>query len=243
VGVDIPDSGDYGETERKPDDPVGVATSFEEGRTSSSLEAAMVLITCPECKNKISDTASSCPKCGRPLTPVEAAKLRKLEQTSSIIAAIVVAASVLFIVISVLSSTKTNRDTSSKTKRDTLTEANGKTPAITYQTINEWRIPNGGYGRVIVINPSNCNDADMRALGKQLRNETRLDRNAFVVIYDDLRAARLRNAALAERLSQKELEYHDKHLIGSYMRNASTGFHQLVFGFSGIHGPQTIVDY
>jgi len=29
----------------------------------------MALISCPECKNKVSDSATSCPKCGTPITP------------------------------------------------------------------------------------------------------------------------------------------------------------------------------
>ena len=40
----------------------------------------MALITCPECKKKISDTTNSCPKCGYKLTPEKVAEIKKKEQ-------------------------------------------------------------------------------------------------------------------------------------------------------------------
>ncbi|MGB7510576.1 MAG: hypothetical protein WBP54_04715 [Pelodictyon phaeoclathratiforme] len=116
-------------------------------------------------------------------------------------------------------------------------------PGISYQVIDQWPIPNGGYGRAIVVDPKNCTDSGIRALGDKLRSDTALDRNAFVFIYNDSRAAGLRKAALDERLNKKDLKYHDNHMVGSYMRNANTGHHRLSFGLSGVNGPQTIMDY
>jgi len=40
----------------------------------------MALITCPECKKKISDNADSCPNCGYQLTPEKLAEIKKKEQ-------------------------------------------------------------------------------------------------------------------------------------------------------------------
>jgi hypothetical protein len=40
----------------------------------------MALIACPECKNKISETAGNCPKCGYQLTPEKIAEIKKTEQ-------------------------------------------------------------------------------------------------------------------------------------------------------------------
>ena len=40
----------------------------------------MALITCPECKKKISDTADSCPSCGYKLTSEKIADIKKEEQ-------------------------------------------------------------------------------------------------------------------------------------------------------------------
>ncbi len=40
-------------------------------------EPPVALITCPECKKKISDTADSCPNCGYKLTPEKVAEIKK----------------------------------------------------------------------------------------------------------------------------------------------------------------------
>jgi len=40
----------------------------------------MALITCPECKKKISENAESCPKCGYRITPGEAFEIKVKEQ-------------------------------------------------------------------------------------------------------------------------------------------------------------------
>src|SRR6266853_3484931 len=42
----------------------------------------MALITCPECKNKLSDSAAACPQCGYQLTPERIAEIRKKEEQS-----------------------------------------------------------------------------------------------------------------------------------------------------------------
>jgi len=40
----------------------------------------MAMITCPECKKKISESADSCPNCGYQLTPEKIAEIKKKEQ-------------------------------------------------------------------------------------------------------------------------------------------------------------------
>ena len=40
----------------------------------------MAMITCPECKKKISETADSCPNCGYQLTPEKIAETKKKER-------------------------------------------------------------------------------------------------------------------------------------------------------------------
>ena len=96
-------------------------------------------------------------------------------------------------------------------------------PAVIYSIIDEWRIPNGGYSRVIVTDVTQRSEAGLLALADQLRRDTRADRNAFVFIYDNHDAAVLRKAALAERLNKRDLKLHDDHMIGTYFRNANTG--------------------
>jgi hypothetical protein len=170
------------------------------------------------------------------------AETQKAKKTSGCIVLLVLLAGVLLTVCVVLVvGLISKRGTSSYQGEQTGSRALAST--IDYKTAAEWSIPNGGYSRVIVIARQNLNDPDMRRLGEQLRYETRSQRNAFVFIYDDARAASLRQAALDESLSKADLSFHDQHLVGAYMRNANTGFHQLAFGLQGINGPQVTVDY
>jgi len=46
-------------------------------------ERFMALITCPECKKKISDTANSCPNCGYKLTPEKVHEIKKKEKATN----------------------------------------------------------------------------------------------------------------------------------------------------------------
>lgn len=87
----------------------------------------MALITCPECKKKISDTASNCPNCGYQLTPEKVSKIKKEEQQVqkgcaigclSIIAVI----SVLFAIIFFSSSDSPTSDESSTSSTRAIVE-------------------------------------------------------------------------------------------------------------------------
>ena len=108
---------------------------------------------------------------------------------------------------------------------------------IAYEVVQEWSIPNGGHGRVIVIDVKHRNEADLKKLAEQLKRSTAKDRKAFVFIYDDKKAAESRKAALESRLSGKELAYHDSHMIASYFRNAGTRQHALILTLQGVMGP------
>jgi uncharacterized membrane protein YvbJ len=46
----------------------------------------MALIVCPECKKKVSETASNCPKCGYQLTPEKISEIKKNEQQAKKVA-------------------------------------------------------------------------------------------------------------------------------------------------------------
>ena len=45
-------------------------------------------------------------------------------------------------------------------------------PRIAYKIAWEHAIPNGGYTRYIIISPANRNEADIRALGEELKIDT-----------------------------------------------------------------------
>jgi len=114
-------------------------------------------------------------------------------------------------------------------------EAAGTT--VAYKVVEQWSVPNGGYGRVVVIDPKQRSEAGLRALAEKLRRDTAADRNAFVFIYDNARAASLRKAANAEKLNKPDTKFHDDHALGSYIRNGNTGFHELNMLLQGPGGP------
>jgi len=55
----------------------------------------MALITCPECRKKISETAAQCPQCGYHLTPEKAAKIKQADGTARGIGCLVILGLVL----------------------------------------------------------------------------------------------------------------------------------------------------
>ena len=104
---------------------------------------------------------------------------------------------------------------------------------VPYTVVDEWPIPNGGYGRVVLIDPTYRNEAELKRLGSVLQRDTRDDRNAFVFVFDDARAASLRKNVLSDSASDDELEYYHSHFIGTYFRNANTGHHELTILIDG----------
>jgi len=89
---------------------------------------------------------------------------------------------------------------------------------------------------VIVVPPAQRTEEGLLALANQLWRETKADRNAFIYIYDDHRAALLRDKAIDERLSKADMKWHDDHFIGSYFRNINTGYHKVTIHLQGING-------
>jgi len=120
--------------------------------------------------------------------------------------------------------------------------AQPNTAVLSYKIVEQWSIPNGGFGRAILVK-ANPTETELRALGERLRQDTRNDRNAFIFVYDDEGAARNRRAAFAEKLSKGELKHHDRHQVAKYFRNANTGFHELDITSKGLDGPNAKVKY
>jgi hypothetical protein len=114
---------------------------------------------------------------------------------------------------------------------------------VDYRIVEQWSIPNGGYGKVIVIADSLTTDSGLRALGEQLKYDTRDDRNAFVTVFSDVRAAGMRQKAMDDALSKSEARFYDAHLVADYTRNANTGFHRLSLLPKGLNGPQSEINY
>ncbi|HKO18403.1 MAG TPA: hypothetical protein VJU82_05915 [Acidobacteriaceae bacterium] len=114
---------------------------------------------------------------------------------------------------------------------------------VSYSVVDEWPIPNGGFSRVIVIAGTSATDAGLRALGDELRYDTRDDRNADIDVFTDSAAAALRDRVFADKASRKDLAFYDRHFVAVYTRNTNTGFNRLSIMPKGLNGPQTDINY
>jgi hypothetical protein len=114
---------------------------------------------------------------------------------------------------------------------------------LSYKIVEEWAIPEGGFGRTIVLKKANPTQAELRALGQKLRQYTEREGNAFIFVYDDERAARYRLAAFREELTEAQARYHDRHAVAVYAHNTNTGFHQFTLHPKGLVGPTVILPY
>ena len=113
---------------------------------------------------------------------------------------------------------------------------------VDYVVVWEHRHPNGsGYTKFIVIDSVHATEAHLRALGEQLRFDTRDVRNAILHVYSHRRAAAMFHDL--DRASKKDLAFYDRHFVAAYTRNASTGFHHFSFSSKGLSGPQTEITY
>lgn len=85
----------------------------------------MAMITCPECKKKVSENADSCPNCGYQLTPEKVAEIKKKEQKLQKGCGIgCLSVIVIFVVLYMIGSfsSDTTKSTAPKTKEETRKE-------------------------------------------------------------------------------------------------------------------------
>ena len=110
-------------------------------------------------------------------------------------------------------------------------------PTVNYAIAKRWPLPNGGEGKVIVISPSAANVPTMTLLGKQLQRETQNDRNAFIYIYDNDQAAQMRDRVSS--FTESDYQFYERYFIGTYMRNANNGVHEMEIQPDGVNGHAT----
>lgn len=91
--------------------------------------------------------------------------------------------------------------------------------SIPYEVVDEWAIPNGGKGKRIVVSADYLNEADMALLGETLKEDTKDDRNAFVMVHTDKKSAQIQKKSPSE-ITDAELSFAGKHFVGQYMKNA-----------------------
>ena len=121
--------------------------------------------------------------------------------------------------------------------------AQGAAGALTYTTVEQWNIDAGGLVRIVVVNQKTPTEAQLRALGEKLKEDTKNEPNAAVHVYDDAGAARNRHAAWKGTLSAAKTKVHDRHRVALYWRDAVRGTHTLDISTEGVDGPVVVVKY
>jgi hypothetical protein len=202
----------------------------------------MALIRCLECRKEVSDQAAICPHCGIPnllrkapeRTPTSGQKKKKpwQERTGPSFLAVIVFVGIPAALIAWCASPSGTGGESPPPPR-----------LVDYKIVEQWEITNGGFGKVVVIEPSAANEISLRALGEEFKYDTRDDRNAFIFVFSDVRAAAMRRDAIRDALSKKDARFYDTHDVAAYSRNINTGFHQLMMTPKGLDGPQIEVTY
>ena len=106
-----------------------------------------------------------------------------------------------------------------------------------YAVVDRWPLSGGGQGLFIVTRP-NINNAELKELGTQLRDEFRNEPNMVVQIFDDAAAAK--DARAGSRIvGEPKFRAALAHQKASYLKNAATGQHSLTI----LSEPQQIVRY
>ena len=105
---------------------------------------------------------------------------------------------------------------------------------IKYSIYHQWAIPNEGYGKLIVIDKKFRNREDLIALINKIKFDTKSDRNAFIWVYDDEKAAAMFKNI--DSLSETDLKYYDNHFLADYTKNINTGYHQVSIMPEGSNG-------
>jgi len=205
----------------------------------------VAITQCPDCGGNVSTEAAACPHCGRPAMVNRSLAADKQPRSPSSRAVF------LFLLLGVLGFVTCvvvmggPQKAAEKSQSSSTSAAVPPHPAVPYRVLKESPIPlGGGFTRVVVVSPSQRTDAGMRALGEQLRADTSRDRNAYIVIYDDERAAGLRDdAAFGDRLSPEDQAFHDAHDIGYYSKGDRQ--YSLDFFLGGIASEEgdTVVQY
>jgi len=107
---------------------------------------------------------------------------------------------------------------------------------IKYEVLQKWDINNGGQGKTILISTDYLNEADMVALGKKLKEDTKNDKNAFIMVFTDKKAAELRDKVIDNSMTKDEEKFYDTHYVGQYTKNGNSGLHAFVIYFDGVSG-------
>lgn len=148
----------------------------------------------------------------------------------------IICAVVLILSLFVIVAASTSPETKETAKQATNEPTKVVVKDIKYEILQRWEIPNGGEGKSILISKDNLNEKDMAALGEKLKEDTKDDRNAFIFVYTDKKAAGLRDKVLTDDMTEAERDLYDINYVGQYNKNGNSGFHQFAIYFDGVMG-------
>lgn len=163
--------------------------------------------------------------------------LKFFEKKARIIFGILIV--VFFIMFGASSDTSKTSTTTPKSEEKQTAQTSTLTPTpkqIDYVIYKRWDIPNGGEGKAVIIPLEYLNEADMPLVGEKLRYDTKNDRNAFIYVFTDKKAAEMRDKVLTDELSEKDRNFYDAHYVGQYTKNGNSGFHEFVIYYDGVMG-------
>jgi hypothetical protein len=103
--------------------------------------------------------------------------------------------------------------------------------------VKTWDISDQGSGRVVVVDPHFRTEAAMRDLGNQLRVELADVPFAAVEVYDDQRAAALRDRA--DLLHGRQRRFHDQHRIAVY--GQGNGVREMKISLRGLDSDNWVI--
>lgn len=108
--------------------------------------------------------------------------------------------------------------------------------SVSYEVLQQWDINNGGKGEVVLIPTDYLNEADMTALGQKLKEDTKNDKNAFIMVFTDKKAAVLRDKMIDSSMTKDEEKFYDAHYVGQYTKNGNSGLNAFAIYFDGVSG-------
>jgi hypothetical protein len=98
--------------------------------------------------------------------------------------------------------------------------------SVPYTTVERWAV-----GRVLVIDPADRTEDRLRQLCGEIRADRRNASHATVLVFDDPDAAALRQDPRME--SNDPFPEHDDHLVATYSKNTTSGFHECAIMLHG----------
>ncbi len=206
---------------------------------------------CPYCAEEILADAKKCKHCGEYLddsikknaqsknSKIENVSTKPMNRGCLIIIAIAIGFLIIAYIVDNISKKLNTQSTVSKVEVTPNIEQPEK--SIPYEIVREWQVPNGGYRKIIVISSKYRNEQDLRLLGLNLLYDTRYDRNAFIDVFDNKKAAEL--SSNIANLSEKEGALFDQHKIGQYTRNINTGYNRFEIWVNGLNSDNITIDY